>query len=228
LGYNVGVPSPRILVVDDEESILESICFALEHEGYQAISAASASQALSHLQPPLPDLVLLDVMLPDRSGLELCQYLRALGDTPILMLSARDSLEDRVIGLDSGADDYLVKPFRFKELLARVRALLRRNGRQAPASLQFGALKLDSGRRVFSLHDQELTLTLREYELLEFLLHRARLVVTRAEILNRLWGMDASLETNVLDVHISALRAKLGESGRYLIRTVRGVGYSLG
>lgn len=218
----------QILVVDDEESILESVCFALEHDGYETISAGTAAQAVECMKDPMPDLVLLDVLLPDRSGLDLCRYLRALGETPILVLSACDSLEDRVLGLDSGADDYLVKPFRFKELLARVRALLRRSGKQTPAVHQFGDLKLDIQRRLFGLGEQQLSLTLREYELLEFLLRRARQVIPRSELLAHLWGQAAAVETNVLEVHVSALRTKLGESGRHLIRTIRGVGYSLG
>ena len=215
-------------MVDDEESILESVCFALEHEGYQTLAAGTAAEAVTHLKDELPDLVVLDVMLPDRSGLELCSYIRALGDTPILMLSARDSLDDRVMGLDSGADDYLVKPFRFKELLARVRAQLRRSPGQSGTVRQLGDLHLDTTRHVFTLKGQELSLTLREYELLEFLLRRPRQVVTRSELLKHLWGIEAPIETNVLDVHVSALRAKLGEAGRHLIRTIRGVGYSLG
>ncbi|MBT9589245.1 response regulator transcription factor [bacterium] len=218
----------HILVVDGEEPILESVCFTLEHDGYQVVPAANAATALDYLSENMPDLVILEMTLPDRSGLDLCRYVRALGETPILMVSARDSVEDRVLGLDSGADDYLVKPFRFRELLARVGALLRRSQKQTQFTPQCGELRLNVQRRAFSLGQQELSLTLREYELLEFLLRRAHQVVTRAELLAQLWGLAGPAETNVLDVYISSVRSKLGRSGRHMIRTVRGVGYALG
>ena len=219
----------QILVVDDEESILESVSFALEHEGYAVRTAEKVSDALDILKDNPFDLVVLDVMLPDRSGLELCRYLHSVGDMPILCLSARDSLEDKVAGLDSGADDYLVKPFKFKELLARVRALLRRGPRRsATETVEFGELRLEPTRRLVTHSGERLHLTLREYELLEYLLRRSRQVITREELLRVLWNLEPPVETNVLEVHISALRSKLGETGRHMIRTVRGVGYSVG
>ncbi|MBS2040057.1 response regulator transcription factor [bacterium] len=220
---------PRILVVDDEESIVDSISFALEREGYEVQCAGSAAEALKALDGALPDLVLLDVMLPDRSGLDLCTFIRFLGEAPILMLSARDSLEDKVQGLEAGADDYLVKPFKFKELLARVRALMRRWRKCEEANtLQLGDLKLEPARRTIFQSGEALDLTLREFELLEYFMRRPRRVVTRDELLNRVWHLPTPAETNVLEVHISSLRQKLRDPEKKLIRTIRGVGYTLG
>lgn len=219
----------RILVIDDEESIVDSISFALEREGYQVDCAANAAEALKLLDGSLPDLVLLDVMLPDRSGLDLCTFIRFLGEVPILMLSARDSLEDKVQGLEAGADDYLVKPFKFKELLARVKALMRRwKKSEGATTLQLGDLKLEPARRTFFQAGEAIDLTLREFELLEYFMRRPRRVVTRDELLNRVWHLPTPAETNVLEVHISSLRSKLRDGDKKLIRTVRGVGYSLG
>ena len=219
--------TPRILIVDDDESILESVSFALEHEGYQVLQASDGEQALGHLQQAIPDMAILDVMLPDRSGLELCRYLRVLGEIPILFLSARDALEDKVQGFESGADDYLVKPFKFKELLIRVRALLRRC-KPAQDHLEYGDLRLEPSTRIVTRSGEPLQLTLREYELLEVLLRRPRHVHSREELLQKIWGYQGPVETNVLEVHISSLRAKLKDTQKRTIRTVRGVGYSLG
>lgn len=220
---------PRILVIDDEESIVDSISFALEREGYEVQCAGTAAQALKLLEEALPDLILLDVMLPDRSGLDLCIFIRFLGDVPILMLSARDGLEDKVQGLEAGADDYLVKPFKFKELLARVKALMRRWKKSEEANtIQLGELKLEPARRTFFQSGQAVELTLREFELLEYFMRRPRRVLTRDELLNRVWHLPTPAETNVLEVHISSLRHKLRDVEKKLIRTVRGVGYSLG
>ena len=228
-GAKIMEANPRILVIDDEESIIDSICFALEHDGYDVESASSAGEALKILEKALPDLVVLDVMLPDRSGLELCTFIRFLGEIPILMLSARDSLEDKVQGLEAGADDYLVKPFKFKEFLARVKALMRRWRKAEKANtLQLGDLRLEPARRTFFQGGEALDLTLREYELLEYFMRRPRRVVPRDELLFRVCQMPTGTETNVLEVHISALRQKLKDNDKKLIRTVRGVGYSLG
>ena len=216
-----------ILVVDDEESILESVTFSLEHEGHRTATATTAAEALRLYQELHPNLVILDVMLPDRSGFEVCRDLRNLGDTPILFLTARDQVDDRVTGLDTGGDDYLPKPFKFKELLARVRALLRRAG-LSTRSLSHGDLLLDPDARTVVHQGQPVHLTLREYEILELLLRRPRQVFTRQQILEQLWGWSDDIETNVVEVHLSALRAKLGDNTRRLIRTVRGVGYALG
>lgn len=218
---------PLVLVVDDEESILESVTFSLENEGYRTLVASDGSQALRLLEEVRPDLIILDVMLPDCSGIEVCRALRALGDQPILFLSARDRSDDKVLGLESGADDYLSKPFKFKELLARVKALLRRHlpGQQ---QLRYGEIELDPVSHTVTNRGQLLHLTLREYELLEFLLRRPQQVFSRDQILRQLWGWQSEAETNLVEVHVSALRHKLGDANKRLIRTVRGVGYSLG
>lgn len=216
-----------ILVVDDEESILEAVTFSLEHEGYRTAVALTGDEALRRYQEVKPQLVVLDVMLPDRSGFEVCRDIRVLGDTPILFLTARDQLDDRVTGLDMGGDDYLPKPFKFREFLARVRALLRRSG-HSNRVLSCGELILDPDTRMVMYQGRPVHLTLREYEVLGLLLRRPRQVFTRQQILRQLWGWSDDIETNVVEVHISALRAKFQDTSRTLIRTVRGVGYALG
>ena len=189
--------------------------------------ALTGDEALRRYQEVKPQLVVLDVMLPDRSGFEVCRDIRVLGDTPILFLTARDQLDDRVTGLDMGGDDYLPKPFKFREFLARVRALLRRSG-HSNRVLSCGELILDPDTRMVMYQGRPVHLTLREYEVLELLLRRPRQVFTRQQILRQLWGWSDDIETNVVEVHISALRAKFQDTSRTLIRTVRGVGYALG
>jgi DNA-binding response OmpR family regulator len=218
---------PLILVVDDEESILESVTFSLAHEGYRTETAMTGEEAIKRFQATQPDLVILDFMLPDRSGTEVCQAIRTLAEVPVLFLTARDQLEDKVQAFDSGADDYLAKPFKFKELLVRLRALLRRSGNHDRA-MSFGEITLDSNTRRVTCSGQQIHLTLREFQLLELLMRRPHFVYSREQLLQQLWGWDPSTETNVLDVHVSSLRSKLSDVDRKVIRTVRGVGYSLG
>jgi DNA-binding response OmpR family regulator len=216
----------RILVVDDEEAILDFVNVGLTHEGYQTRTASDGRAALESFRTFGPDLVILDLMLPDRDGIEVCRDLRAASDVLILMLTARGSLVDRVAGLDSGADDYLAKPFRLPELLARVRALLRRVGRGGDSrALTHGDLVLDTASRRVTLGGRPIELTRREFDLLELLATRPGQVYNREQILSRIWGYDFVGETNVVDVHVSAIRGKLGD--RRIIRTVRGVGYAL-
>lgn len=214
----------RVLVVDDEESIVEFVHMGLTHEGYEVQSAPAGRAGLESFRGFSPHLVVLDVMLPDVDGIEVCRKLRAVSRVPIIMLTASGELDDKVRGLESGADDYLPKPFKFKELLARVRALLRRAGADLGNVLTFGGIALDRSTRAVSRAGRPLELTLREFELLELLMQRPRQVLTREQILSRLWGFDFSGDTNVVEVHVSALRAKLGDRDRTLIRTVRGVG----
>jgi DNA-binding response OmpR family regulator len=203
------------------------ISFTLEHEGYEAFTAATGDAGLKLYQETPPDLVILDLMLPDCSGIDICRAMRILGNVPILFLTARDQLDDKVEAFENGADDYLAKPFRYKELVMRVKALLRRTGPTENA-LSYGGISLDAGSHQVKLNGELIYLTLREHQLLELLLKRPNHVYTRSQILQTVWGWDAESDTNVLEVQISALRAKLGDTDRKLIRTVRGVGYSLG
>jgi DNA-binding response OmpR family regulator len=218
----------KVMVVDDEESILDFITMALEHEGYQVITATTGSNALELFQQERPQLVVLDWMLPDLDGLQVCQRLRQVSSVPVLMLTARGEWEDRVKGLDAGADDYLAKPFKYQELLARLRAILRRSGADPGSLLTFADLALNSSNRTVLKGDQPVELTHREFELLEFLMRNPRQLVTREKLLTQIWGWDYEGNANVVEVHLSSLRAKLHDQDRKLIRTVRGAGYILG
>ncbi len=217
-----------ILVVDDEESILELLDLGLGREGFRVLAARTGTEAMELFRAESPDLVVLDWMLPEVDGLEVCRRLRASNGVPILMLTARNDVDDRVKGLETGADDYLPKPFKFKELLARVRALLRRAGSDPGNRLGFDDVVLDRRERRVTRAGQPVELTVKEFEILEYLLRHPRQVLSREQILNQVWGWDYPGGTNVVEVHLSALRAKLGDSDRRLIRTVRGVGYALG
>jgi len=218
----------RILMVDDEESIVDFVTMGLQYEGFETRAAGSGREALEAFRSFKPDLIVLDWMLPDLDGVAVCRELRRVANVPILMLTARGELEDRVEGLESGADDYLTKPFKFQELLARVRALLRRAGMTTSPVLAFEDVEMDTVTRRVTRGGRPVDLTLREYELLEMLLRRPRQVFTREQILDQIWGWDFTGDANVLEVHVSALRSKLGDAERRLIRTVRGVGYALG
>lgn len=219
---------PKVLVVDDEESILDFITMALEHEGYQVVTATTGSQALEVYQAERPQCVILDWMLPDLDGLQVCQRLRQASSVPIVMLTAKGEWEDRVKGLDAGADDYLAKPFKYQELLARMRAVLRRVGSDVGSVLTFGDLNLNVSNRTLSRQDKPVELTHREFELLEYLMRNPRQLVTREQLLTNIWGWDYDGNANVVEVHLSSLRSKLQDNDRKLIRTVRGAGYILG
>ena len=219
--------SVRVLVVDDEPMIVEMLTMGLSYEGFEVAVARTGLEALDMASESMPDLVVLDVMLPGMDGVEVCRRLRSQGDAGILMLTARGELGDRVVGLDSGADDYLVKPFAFRELLARLRAILRRRGIDLGKVLRVGDLALDRQTRLVSRAGRTIELTLREYEMLELFMSHPRQVFSREVILNRVWGYDYLGDTNVIDVHIRHLREKLGDDDRTLIRSVWGVGYSL-
>ncbi|MGH2598029.1 MAG: response regulator transcription factor [Dehalococcoidia bacterium] len=217
----------RVLVVDDEETIVEFLTMGLSYEGWSVSVAMDGPAALAAVQQQRPDLVILDVMLPGLDGIGVCRRLRDAGDVPIIMLTARGELEDRVTGLDSGADDYLVKPFRFQELLARIRAVLRRRAPHAHSIVSAADVRLNRDTREVERAGQPVELTQREFDLLELLIDHPRQVLSRETILNRLWGYDFTGDTNVIDVHIAAVRRKLGDSEHTLIRTIRGIGYSL-
>jgi two-component system response regulator MprA len=220
---------PRILVVDDDPRLAATLRRALAYEGYEVAVAADGAAALAAARAGPPDLVVLDVMLPGLDGVEVCRRLRAAGDVPILMLTARDATADRVRGLDSGADDYLVKPFAYEELLARVRALLRRRGPPAQARLlRWGDLEMDVAAREVRRGGRPVTLTALEFELLRYFLRHPRQVLTRGQLLDAVWGYDFSSSSNVVDVYVGYLRVKLEEAGEpRLLHTVRGVGYVL-
>jgi len=219
----------RILVVDDDSRIRDVLRRQLAYEGYQVDLAGDARETFARVAETPPDLVVLDWMLPGMDGLEVTRRLRqADEDVPILMLTAKGTLEDKVEGLDSGADDFLVKPFEPDELLARVRALLRR--RQPPTSsrLRFGVLSLDTAARQVWVGDKLVELSSKEFDLLELLMRHPRQVLTRETFYDRVWGYDFSGESNILEVYIRYLRSKLEAAGspKY-IQTVRGVGYAL-
>lgn len=217
----------RVLVVDDEPLIIEMLTMGLNYEGFEVSVATTGYEALDQARQARPDLVILDVMLPGIDGIEVCRRLRAQGDIGIIMLTARGELEDRVSGLDSGADDYLVKPFTFRELMARARAVLRRRGFNLQRALRVDDLVMDRQSRRVTRGGRVIDLTPREFDIVELFLTHPRQVFTREVILNRVWGYDYLGDTNVIDVHIRHIREKLGDEDRSLIRSVRGVGYGL-
>jgi two-component system, OmpR family, response regulator MprA len=220
----------KILVVDDERAVRESLRRALELEGYEIELAEDGAQALERLgSDPEPDAMVLDVLMPGMDGLEVSRTVRRNGNKlPILMLTARTQVEDRVEGLDAGADDYLTKPFALEELLARVRALLRRTSDGSGQTLRFADLELDPGTREVRRGDEKIELTRTEFSLLELFLLNPRQVLTRSLIFERVWGYDFGFASNSLDVYIGYLRRKTEAGGKpRLIHTVRGVGYAL-
>jgi two-component system response regulator MprA len=217
----------HILVVDDDPRITDLLRRILAYEGYSVAIAASGSEALDRSLERPPDLVVLDIMLPGLDGLEVAQRLRTAGDNvPILMLTARDTVADRVKGLETGADDYLVKPFAPEELVARVKALLRRSQEEQHELLRYADVELDTGTRIAHRGAREIELSPTEYELLLLFMKRPRQVLTREIILDRVWGMDFEGSSNVMEVYVGYLRTKLEAEGEpRLIHTVRGVGY---
>ena len=222
----------KILVVDDERAVRESLRRALELEGYEIELAADGQEALHHLEAngeTQPDAVILDVLMPTMDGLEVCRRLRRAGNrVPVLMLTARDEIENRVAGLDAGADDYVTKPFALEELVARVRALLRRTSAGEDELLRFADLELNPGTREVRRSGDPIELTRTEFALLELFMTNPRQVLTRSIIFERVWGYDFSFASNSLDVYIGYLRRKTEAGGKpRLIQTVRGVGYAL-
>jgi two-component system response regulator MprA len=220
--------SARILVIEDEERIRNFLQRGLTFEGYRVDTAPDGEAGLEIARDNPPDLVLLDLMLPGLDGLEVCRRLRSVSDIPILMLTARESVEDRVTGLDAGADDYLVKPFAFDELMARVRALLRRAQPTKPQVYRFGDLELDTGTRQGRRAGRLFDLTAKEYELLELFMRHPRQVLTREIIFDRVWDYDFGGESNIIEVYVRYLRQKTeGDGLPRFIHTVRGIGYVL-
>ena len=219
----------RVLVVDDEPAVRDALRRALGLRGYQVELAAHGREALEAVAMRDPDVVVLDIGMPELDGLEVCRILRSQGDrTPVLMLTAREAVSDRVEGLEAGADDYLVKPFALDELVARLRALLRRGGVETDDVLAYGDLRVDTKTREAFRGDRRLDLTLMEFNLLELFLRNPRQVLPRPLIFERVWGYDLSSSSNSLDVYIGYLRRKLESGGEpRLIQTVRGLGYAL-
>lgn len=219
----------NILVVDDDRKIIDMLRRTLAYEGYHVTTAADGDEALAQAQAQRPDLVVLDWLMPGLDGIEVARRLRAADDTLILMLTARDAVEDRVTGLDSGADDYLVKPFMPTELLARIRALLRRSeAASKDRPLSYSDLSLDPATRETRRGDRLFSLTPTEFDLLQHFLLHPRQVLPRERILQEIWGYDFDGNDNVLDVYIGYLRAKMEAAGEpRLIQTMRGIGYVL-
>ena len=221
----------RILIIEDEKKVAEALRKGLESEQYQATVANSGEEGFFELNAGVFDLVLLDLMLPGRDGMEILATMRKRGiDTPVLILTARDAVEDRVLGLDSGADDYLVKPFAFPELLARIRLIMRRGKKEQTLVLALGDLEMDLATRKVSRGNETIELTTREYELLEYLLRNQGRIVSREMLSRDVWRVkDRSTPLdNVIDVHIARLRRKLdGPFARKLLKTVRGLGFML-
>ena len=222
----------KVLIVEDEESMADPLAFLLRREGFSTQIAANGPDALTEYDRNGADIVLLDLMLPGMSGTEVCKQLRARGPVPVIMVTARDAEIDKVVGLELGADDYITKPYSTRELIARIRAVLRRGVEaEDPGSpvLQAGPVRMDVDRHVVSVHGDPVPLPLKEFDLLEYLIRNAGRVLTRGQLIDRVWGSDYVGDTKTLDVHVKRIRAKIEPdpaAPRYLI-TVRGLGYKL-
>jgi two-component system response regulator RegX3 len=221
----------RILVVEDEESFSDALGYMLRKEGFEVATAGTGPDGVAEFDRGGADLVLLDLMLPGLSGIEVCRQLRQRSDVPVIMLTAKDAEVDKVVGLEIGADDYVTKPFSARELVARIRAVLRRRGADndepASAVLQSGPVRMDVDRHTVSVNGDTVAMPLKEFELLEFLLRNAGRVLTRGQLIDRVWGSDYVGDTKTLDVHVKRLRAKIEPdpaSPQHLV-TVRGLGY---
>ena len=222
----------RVLVVEDEESFSDALSYMLRREGFEAVVAASGPDALTEFDRGGADIVLLDLMLPGLPGTEVCRALRSRSNVPIIMLTAKDGEIDKVVGLELGADDYVTKPYSARELIARIRAVLRRGGEAAdgdatPGVLTAGPVRMDVERHVVSVDGTEVALPLKEFDLLEYLLRNVGRVLTRGQLIDRVWGADYVGDTKTLDVHVKRLRSKVEADPsvpRHLV-TVRGLGY---
>jgi two-component system response regulator RegX3 len=223
----------RILVVEDESSFSEALEFLLGKEGFSVVTAATGTEALKKFEQGGIDLVLLDLMLPEISGTEVCRQIRAKSKIPIIMLTAKDSEVDKVVGLEIGADDYVTKPYSARELVARINAVLRRNGGDVvqldPGVMSVHGIRMDIDRHQVSINGIPASLPLKEFELLEFLMRNAGRVLTRMQLIDRVWGSDYVGDTKTLDVHIKRLRAKIEDdpANPTIIQTVRGLGYKM-
>ena len=219
----------KILVIEDEDSIRESLAFLLTKEGYQVEAVSSGSEAIEQFEKFNPDLILLDIMLPGLSGVEITKKIRQTSQTPIIMLTAKDTELDKVLGLEIGADDYVTKPFSGRELLARIKALLRRSNEPTnlEAALKVGPIEIDQERHQVFIRGEETSMPLKEFELLLYLAQNSGRVLTRNQLIDRIWGSDYFGDTKTLDVHMKRIRSKIEKdpaNPKYL-QTVRGVGY---
>jgi len=223
----------KILVVEDESSFSEALEFLLGKEGFGVVTAVNGREALSKFDQGGIDLVLLDLMIPEVSGTEVCKYIRSKSDVPVIMLTAKDTEVDKVVGLEIGADDYITKPYSSRELIARIKAVLRRNsglGQSGePGVLTVGPVRMDTERHQVNVKGVAISLPLKEFELLEFLMRNAGRVLTRMQLIDRVWGSDYVGDTKTLDVHIKRLRAKIeaDPANPTIIQTVRGLGYKM-
>lgn len=223
----------RILVVEDEETLSEAIAFLLSKEGFEVSVAATGPEAISEFDKNGADLILLDLMIPGLSGTEVCRQIRTKSAVPIIMLTAKDSEIDKVVGLEIGADDYVTKPYSSRELIARIRAVLRRGElsdiTDSSGPLEVGPVRLDVDRHIITVNGTPVALPLKEFELLEFLMRNSGRVLTRMQLIDRVWGSDYVGDTKTLDVHIKRLRAKIeiDPANPELIQTVRGMGYKM-
>ncbi|SDS31639.1 response regulator transcription factor [Agrococcus carbonis] len=220
----------RILIVEDETALAEPLSYLLELEGYETAHAADGDEGVRMFEEDGADLILLDLMLPGRSGTEVCRHIRQSSRVPIIMVTAKDSEVDTIVGLELGADDYVTKPYSTRELVARIRAVLRRRGAEDDeddAVVEIGRVRLDSDSHTVHVAGTEVAMPLREFELLEYLMHNAGRVLTRGQLIDRVWGSDYFGDTKTLDVHIKRLRAKIEEdpSSPTRLVTLRGLGY---
>ena len=224
----------KILIVEDETSFSEALAFLLGKEGFEVTVAEDGKQALDTFAKEGADLILLDLMIPVVSGIEVCRNIRTTSQVPIIMLTAKDSEIDKVVGLELGADDYVTKPYSSRELIARIKAVLRRGVAEDQSDVEHGihavaGIKLDIGKHQVTINGQVVSLPLKEFELLEFLMRNAGRVLTRSQLIDRVWGGDYYGDTKTLDVHIKRLRAKIEDdpANPVLIQTIRGLGYKL-
>jgi two-component system response regulator RegX3 len=223
----------KILVVEDEETLSEAIAFLLGKEGFEVTVAVDGPDAIAKFDKSGADLILLDLMLPGLSGTEVCRQIRTKSAVPIIMLTAKDSEIDKVVGLEIGADDYVTKPYSSRELIARIRAVLRRgelhDSTDEGAILEVGPVRMDTDRHVISVNGEQVAIPLKEFELLEFLMRNPGRVLTRIQLIDRVWGSDYVGDTKTLDVHVKRLRAKIEKdpANPEYIQTVRGMGYKM-
>lgn len=224
----------KVLIVEDEVSFSDALAYLLKKEGYEVEVAVNGTEAIERFQSFNPDLILLDLMIPEVSGTEVCRVIRSTSQVPIIMLTAKDSEIDKVVGLELGADDYVTKPYSSRELLARMKAVMRRNSSEGSISdegslLAVGSVRMDLDKHQVTVNSVSVTFPLKEFELLEFLMRNSGRVLTRSQLIDRVWGNDYFGDTKTLDVHIKRLRSKIEEdpANPKIIHTIRGLGYKL-